>query len=1481
MILAFPQKKERRKANFPKKRNMRPALFTLLFLAGTFAAHAIDVTFTFTAPACNGFSNGTATANPSGGTGPYAFAWSNGQTGQTVLGVAAGVYTCTVTDQTGAVASGSVTVTQPPALVVNFSQPAANCGSFQPVTANVTGGAGPYSYVWSTGGNTATIMPTAAGNVFVTVTDANGCAVAETYYVPVVSQIFTSFFAAPPTCAGGNNGQVVPNIVGNYLPHTWVWSTGTNANGSLSNVPSGNYGITITDQQGCTKAETIVVPTQAPVQVFALMTNAKCHGTASGVGTALGSGGVSPYNYTWSTTQTDQIIQNLAVGNYTVTLVDGNGCSATSTGTINQPDPLVTTVVNVTPACGNSGSITVQPSGGTPPYSLVWNGGLYTGTSVSGLPAGNYYICTMDANSCQLDINVVVPGGPGLDVSIATEKATCVGLNDGTATAVVQGGSGNFQYIWSNGGPNYPVQNGLAAGTTLTVTVVDLNTNCTGSASAFIQTHGQISLEVIDTDVFCPNDATGTATVNAVSGTAPFNYIWTVNGMAVNQQSISGLTAGAYPVVVVDAQGCKAFGVADINATGAAMAQLSIHREYCEGDSVLYKLTDLSTANGNQITGWNWTVSWNTGATTFNTQNPSNIWIPANSNGLVQLTVTSATGCTDDVAYPFTVPEDVEVSIAGNNPAVNCAGAPSMIEIEGDSTYTYTWSPTTNLTFVNNNPQTVSANPSQNTVYQLIATKNGCSDTLQVQVIKSTPFEVDLGAPVIPTCDITQLLSAQLNVNIPNTTVVWVNAAGDSIATGNNFMAPATGTPTTYGVIVTDANGCSDTDQVSVVSNGVDVQASIVGANSACANTPLQFGVVNTDPTDILIYNWAVSPAGATISDPIAANPTISGAAGTYTVTVTVTNQFGCTKTMTATVTYGSSVNIAGQIGNDLCNGLNAAFSNNSSVAGVWNFGDGQSSTLQNPTHVYTTAGQYIVTFTPNDACYLPFKDTIQVYATPSVVAAIQSAVLDCQNTATVGFTDATQHVTAIATWQWNFSTGQTSNQQNPTLTIPAEGTVSATLVVVDINGCRDTSDAATLEIDIVNENVDSLLGVCPGLSIALNPSPNSNYTYNWTATPADPTLVGNQGNPTVTPSQTTTYSVSITNGNCTVAETATVELYEPANLLASRDTVLCENNSVEITAVSTNAVGFAWSNNVGFNPIFANTQTTTVQPNNTGMNYVRATTAQGCSAIDSTMVLLGNPDVAASTLDPTYVCNGVSAEIAVINNDPNDVLTYAWSNGLPANATQNVAPTAATTYTVVATNQYGCTESLSFAVSPIAVAVTITVDGKATICPGESATLTANPAGGTAYSYTWVPANNIDNPTNQTVVVTPDVTTDYMVQLTDNASGCTTVGSTTITVISPECIDPFIFVPNAFTPNEDGNNDRFRVRGVNMTELYFVVWDRWGEKIYETEQVDHIGWDGIFNGVASTPDSYAWYARVRCGNGQVWEKKGNVTLVR
>ena len=1463
---------------------MKSVLLTFILSVSALVMNAIDLNFSFNAPTCNGFTNGIATVTASGGVEPYAYAWSNGQSGQSVLGIGAGTYTATVTDQNGVTATGTVAVTEPSAIVLAFSQTGPNCdASFSPVTADVTGGTPGYTYSWSTGATTATITPGASGNVFITVADAAGCAVAGTYYVPVPSQIFTSYFAVAPQCFGGNSGTVTPNIVGNYTPHTWVWSTGTNANGPLTGVTSGNYGVTVTDQQGCFKAESVFVPTQAPLQVLPFMMNVLCHGTQSGTGTAIGSGGVNPYSFLWSTGQTDPIIQNLGVNTYTVTLTDGNGCVTSSSAVITEPAQLTNSIISITPACGNNGSATVQPAGGTPPYNIVWNSGQFNGPTISGVPAGSYYVCTFDANYCQLDLVVEIPGVPGLNVVLVTEKASCVGVNDGVATAIATGGSGNYAYAWSNGAASVAQINGLAAGQTITVTVTDLTTGCLGTATATIATHNQLITQVNDTDVLCANEPAGTATATVLNGTAPYAFVWNVNGNPVNGPTITGLPAGAYPVTITDAAGCTAVNVANGDASGAADAQFVWETVYCDSNLVKIKLHDLSTSSGGTIVSWQWVAAWGTGSALFGVQNPPILGVPANSSGTIQLTIITSAGCTDLLNVPFEVGEMPIVSIGNNEPRVNCEGGAVPIYVTGNPAYNYVWSPLNGLTFVNNDPQNVSANPSVATTYQLIANSGGCKDTLSVTVLKNVPFQVTLPNVTIKSCEISPSLSATLDVPNNGFDIDWFNAAGDSIATGITVAVPVTDTVSIYTVVVTDGFGCTETAQASVLGIGVDVDAtSFLSQVEACENSLIQVGIVNIDANDTLIYLWSVMPPDLTISDPVAPNPTIIGPAGNYVVSVVVTNQYGCEKIFTSPLTLDPAGSLVNNIATDLCKGLSVDFENTSVVPGTWIFGDGDTSIVNDPTHGYAAPGSYIVSFVPDDVCFKPFIDTIQVLSVPAVVAQIDGQLADCFGVANFDFTDSTQYVTQIATWQWTFTPGnQTSTLQNPEVIFTQEGPITATLVVTDINGCRDTSDTVTLQSDIVHDSIATTASLCIGGTVQLNPDSSvANSTYTWTANPADPSLVSGAANPTVSPSIPTIYSVSVVKGNCTVNQEIAVAINEAANVKASNDTVSCGEQLVTISAASTNAFSFAWSHSRFFNEIFATGPVVSISPVSAGMNYVMVTTPQGCPAIDSVMVIFGSTDVTANP-DITPVCNGISATLNIQNTNATDVLTYVWTNGLPAVSNPQVNPSVATNYSAIVTNQFGCKDTLDFSVVPTNLNLDIKVTANDTIAPGESVILGAAVTGGQSYTYDWSPTSTLNDGSLQAPTATPTENTTYSVVATDVASGCTMQGDVLIVLFSPECTDPFTFVPLAFSPNGDGSNDFFRVRGFNMTEMYFAVWNRWGEKLYETKEIEHEGWDGTIRGISASPDAYAWYARVVCGNGLVWERKGNVTLLR
>ena len=198
-----------------------------------------------------------------------------------------------------------------------------------------------------------------------------------------------------------------------------------------------------------------------------------------------------------------------------------------------------------------------------------------------------------------------------------------------------------------------------------------------------------------------------------------------------------------------------------------------------------------------------------------------------------------------------------------------------------------------------------------------------------------------------------------------------------------------------------------------------------------------------------------------------------------------------------------------------------------------------------------------------------------------------------------------------------------------------------------------------------------------------------------------------------------------------------------------------------------------------------------------------------------------------------------------------------------------------------VTDSRSGCSKDTTFTVEVTSIGVNAEIIGKDTLFFGESTTLQANTTGnGTTLTFEWSPSDGLSDPYSANTEAAPEEDMIYTVTVTSE-NGCTATDEAEVFYRGNLCEEPFIFVPKAFTPNNDSNNDFFIIRGVNIVELEFVVWSRWGEKVYQTTDVNAQGWDGTYKGAELTPDSYAWYARVRCGNGAVYENKGDVTLLK
>lgn len=316
----------------------RPAfsLTNLLFLA----FFAIGMSFSASAQptgsinsitnaTCFGGNDGAVDINVSGGTAPYSFLWSNGASSEDLSGVTAGFYSVTITDAALATDIVNLSVGQPPQIVINrfTSDVSCNGGADGGISITVSGGASPYSYLWSNGDTSQNIANQLFGAFTVTVTDANGCVAAGTDTIGEPSQFFIfSSSTSPVSCFGGTDGAASLSLAGGILPYTFLWSNGATTQ-DLLNVPAGTYNVTATDNNGCKDFATVTV-TEPPTAVSAtfVVTNSSCFSSADGAIDMTVTGGIPPYTFLWNTSDTTEDLTGITQGSYTLTVTDANAC---------------------------------------------------------------------------------------------------------------------------------------------------------------------------------------------------------------------------------------------------------------------------------------------------------------------------------------------------------------------------------------------------------------------------------------------------------------------------------------------------------------------------------------------------------------------------------------------------------------------------------------------------------------------------------------------------------------------------------------------------------------------------------------------------------------------------------------------------------------------------------------------------------------------------------------------------------------------------------------------------------------------------------------------------------------------------------------------------------------------------------------------------------------------------------------------------
>ncbi len=680
---------------------------------------------------CFGNNTGSASDSVLSGSPPYTYLWNpGGQTTSTATGLSEGTYTLTITDSVGCTLIDSVIITSPLALSHTIT-PVTNvtCFGFGDGTAtiNVSGGTPIYTYSWSNSQTSQNAIGLDTGTYTIVVTDLHLCSFTDSVTITSPLPLTHSFSGiANVDCFGNPTGAATVNVSGGTIPYSYSWnSIPVQTTLTADTLYAGTFTVTVLDSNGCSFADSVVITTPTGLGLFSpTISDVYCYGDSTGFATVTAFGGTPGYGYLWTpTSQTSSTATGLALGVYTVVITDTLGCLISTLVQITEPDSLIATSSHINILCSGDGSGTaaISVSGGSFPYTYLWNPNVGTTATISGLPAGSYSVLVTDSLGCSLSSSFILtqPAAP-LSVVSSFVDVLCNPDSTGSAAVVVAGGSPAYSYLWNTGQTDSTISN-LPAGI-YSVMITDTS-GCLDSASFTIAQPLLLSFTASQTNILCFGNSTGIASVMVTGGTLPYTYVW--NTFATDTSTITGLPAGIDSVLITDAHGC-ALDTSFIISQPAL--PLSISSSFvtvlCNPDS-----TGSATI---LVTGGTPTYYylWSSGQTTASISN-----LPAGNYSLI---VTDTNGCRDSVFIPITQPPLFTASISPDT--IICNGTSlteSIITNGGAPAYTYLWMPggITDSTF------TIS--PVANISYTVqVSDANGCSSSPLNTAITVFPMPV-------------------------------------------------------------------------------------------------------------------------------------------------------------------------------------------------------------------------------------------------------------------------------------------------------------------------------------------------------------------------------------------------------------------------------------------------------------------------------------------------------------------------------------------------------------------------------------------------------------------------------------------------------------------------------------------------------------------------------------------------------------------
>ena len=1489
---------------------------------------------------CHNEAGGAILTNVSGGAGDYVYAWSNGSTTDNISNILAGTYFLTVTDANGCQAIKGINIGQPPIIGLNITATSASDlnSSDGTMMVNVTGGTLPYSYEWSNGAATQTVNNVPAGSYTVTVTDGNGCQQTDIVIIEANCTLISAITDTRPTSCAGNDGAVTVTTSGAKGGIRYQWSNGATSE-SLTNLIPGFYGLTITDENDCEVITNTFVTDACdctkPVIEKVLVFEATC-GESDGIIQIEMQGAESAFNYQWSdATITGNGATGLPAGTYEVIITDKNNAQCAVTEKINIGNSNVgpITILRNDPEICNvqKGTALLVPA----TLTFDWSDG-GTGGFRSDLSAGNYQVTVTipGLEDCMDIINVKIGLESGLTLTTTINQQPNCGKSNGSATINVAGGSGNYSYSWGaathhnlpSGTYDIMVTDNVSGCTESILftllnevsgvsVVLDTlsNVSCAGRTDGFVRyqltesadfigpasviiTDGkgkEFSTDALPVGAYCliVKDANGclagencfeitepdflfvdvtvipktcsvdnTILLTTSGGNGQYTYDWADQDGKINPRDRRAIENGPYSVTVSDKAGCS-LAIDSIQVNGECFICALEATTSIDAVPECNLPIGAATINVKNVFG-NLTYSWGADSTRTDLL----------SGDYTVTVIDDHRGCETTVS--FTIPE-LEIPLEATiSELIVCPNETGQLVYDVNNFRCF------------KQPIQVTITDEQGMIYDenaLPAFGNYifvASDADGVELNRQF-FSVEGYEPIIVSsgvvnegCTTTGAIDLELISPESDYTIQWEDLTGENQTADRTALSEGS-----YSVAITNkTTGCSVT-KTFVVEKNTGISGELPPMALTCDNLPVQ---VTLEGEGLVSYQW--SPTELVMTGQGTATPTLFPSATHPVVSVVATNAFGCIIEKDVRVVSIQTNPPGGIKMTPQCDGLTINFSNegSSSEYYIWDFGDGTTSTAINPTHTYQTAGDYEVSLhlKPEVPCTdekgVIASSALNLVAEAKTIADFEVIYEPCEDEGIVQFKDlSTVKPGNITAWKWDFGNGMTSTEQNPTISL-MEGTDLD--IILEINtdiGC-DGAVSETRSFAVINQPTIPLAHlICADVPTELNPNATGGVTYEWSN--GDLLNNPNTGNPIITTMESVDLTVKIIQGECVKEELVKIEVPEIQTFELSKDEEVCDTSQRLIFVEAPENSQIEWSV-ANTTEVFSTEPELMVSP---GIYQVKLIDEHNC--IVSGQVIIDNNEIAASIIDNTDPCEGGMGLLEVANEGLEAITEYQWEDLegiISADLNQDhieIEPAATTDYSVTIKNAFGCEATLIETVAVSNLEDMVVLPERDTIFKGEFTPINITPQGD--YTVEWTTSPTLSSMSGFEQIATPEETTTYTVTLTDNATGCAITKNVTIFVREVVCGTPNIFFPNAFSPNGDGHNDVLYVRGNAISEVYFAIYNRWGEQVFESNS-KNIGWDGTFNGQLVTSDVYGYYLKVTCFDGETFETQGNVTVL-